>query len=130
MGRMPAEHLTDAFGSSHQRRGIAGPARAEADGKVGAQARFTAAITLSTEKPLQMGGVLRRLAAPALRGSARHIEIAEGHVANCMGMAHVAQHDLGHQLGAATGRDGLEPRGLGDPGSPPTCRRPPRSRRR
>ena len=56
----------------------------------------------------QMGRIGRRLARAALGVGAGHIEVAQRHVTEIMRPRGIGEHDLGHHLGGAVGRHGLE----------------------
>jgi hypothetical protein len=58
----------------------------------------------------QMRGLRRRLAGAAARIGAGDVEIAQDDMGEIVGAAGVAQHDFGHQLRGAIGRDRLRRR--------------------
>ena len=57
---------------------------------------------------------LAGLPAAALRVGACHIEVAQHHIVHRMGGGRVPQHQLGHELRGAIGRDRIERRGFPD----------------
>jgi len=52
----------------------------------------------------EVGGAFGRLAGATERVGAADVEVTQDHVAQAVGAASVAQHDLGHQLRGAIGR--------------------------
>ena len=62
----------------------------------------------------EMRRPLAGLPAAALRIGACHIEVAEHHIVQRMGSGRVPQHQLGHELRGAIGRDWIERRGFPD----------------